>query len=432
MNEADVFTEIDITESSSFQQYTGAPTSNGSKKTEDENVVSKPENFQDQNGLSESCSRGRDLSNMTETQNMDTKLSKNDALSLNIEKYEINEIFSESNSEKEFALELTTASESSNCLPEFQFVHHDFSDEDRTTNTKNLEIKLEEFKDLSVTPGNNELKETEGGDNSTEVASSKTQKSKSKKFAILHEDELSDDEKDSADISMVALLRSTISELERALRDSRTLIKTRDEDIASLRREVETGREQTHKEQLKWQKKCAIVEERGREIQQLKKKLLDSEKTVEELSERIKEFESPCSESDDIVACCSSMKELLALKIELVEKDEIIKEIQKNNPKDVLENAIISSQAWKAKERRENLESDQHNQLKLKFLRDAFFYFMIDFHSEEQMKAILAVLSYGDQREDVINQAYRMRQRGKKFTVKEVSSRGLAFLHEES
>ena len=193
------------------------------------------------------------------------------------------------------------------------------------------------------------------------------------------------------------------------------------------------GREQIHKEQLKWQRKCAVVDGRGREIQELKKKLLDSEKTVDELSERIKEFESPCSESDDIVACCSSMKELLELKMELVEKDEIIKEIQKNNPEGVLENAMVSTQDWKAKEKREKAaESDQHNQLKLKFLRDAFFYFMIDFHSEEQIKAILAVLSYGDQREDVIHQAYRMRQRGKKFAVKEVSSRGLAFLHEES
>ena len=202
--------------------------------------------------------------------------------------------------------------------------------------------------------------------------------------------------------------------------------------MLNIRCKFPLGREQTHKEQLKWQRKCAVVDERGREIQELKKKLHDSEKTVEELSERIKEFESPCSESDDIVACCSSMKELLELKMELVEKDAIIKEIRKNNPEDVLENAIVSVHGWKAKEKRVQAEPDEHNQLKLKFLRDAFFYFMIDFHSEEQMKAILAVLSYGDQREDVIYQAYRMRQRGKKFTVKEVSSRELAFLHEEN
>ena len=237
MNEG-IFTEIDITEGSSSQQYTGTPTSNGMKNIEDENVVSKPENFEDQNGLSESCSRESNLSNMAETHNMDTKRPQNDTLSLNIEKYESNEIFSGSNSaEKEFTLKLRTAGESSDCLAEFQFVHHDFSDENRTTNTKNL-LKSEEFKDLNVTPGD-ESKETEQ-DKNTEVASIKAQKSKSKKFAILHEDELSDGEK-GADISMVALLRSTISELERALRDSRTLIKTRDDDIASLRREVEKG-----------------------------------------------------------------------------------------------------------------------------------------------------------------------------------------------
>lgn len=177
---------------------------------------------------------------------------------------------------------------------------------------------------------------------------------------------------------------------------------------------------------MKWRRKCAVVEQRGREILELKLKLRDSEKTVEELSERIKEFESPCSESDDIVACCSSMKEVLELKMELLEKDEYIKEIRKNNPDDVFGKALV------VKTSDRNTESEQHSQLKLKFLRDAFFYFMIDFHSEEQIKAILAVLAYGDQREDVIIQAHRMRQRGKKFTVKEVSSRGLAFLHEES
>jgi hypothetical protein len=95
----------------------------------------------------------------------------------------------------------------------------------------------------------NELTETEVQNEQTEAASLKTLKPVSgktaeilnKKFTILHEDEFSDSEKDSVDISMVSLLRSTIGELERALRDSRMLIKTRDEDIASLRKEVEKG-----------------------------------------------------------------------------------------------------------------------------------------------------------------------------------------------
>lgn len=263
-----------------------------------------------------------------------------------------------------------------------------------------------------------------------------------RKFTIVHEEGMIDDESSTnecdflADMSSVLLLRGTVSELERALRDSRVLLNTRDEDITSLRKEVEQSREQIHKEQLKWQRKSAVVEERGREIQELKRKLYDSENANEELQERIKEFESPCSESDDVFACCSSMKELLEVKTALAKKNESLAEIRKNNCEDFVEEKalVVAKEGWKTDvTSRSNVEeSDRHNQLKLKFLRDAFFYFMIDFHSDEQIKAILAVLAYGDQRENVILQAYRMRQRGKKFAVKEVSSRGLSFLHEET
>ena len=256
------------------------------------------------------------------------------------------------------------------------------------------------------------------------------------KFTIVHEEGMIDDENsttecDFLDISSVILLRGTVSTLERALQDSRVLLKTRDEDIASLRKEVEKSREQIHKEQMKWQRKSAVAEERGREIQELKRKLHDSEKANEDLQERIKEFESPCSESDDVIPCCSSMKELMEIKTELAKKNETLAEIRKNNCEDFVEGKalVAAKEGWKTEVNIE--ECDRHNQLKLKFLRDAFFYFMIDFHSDEQIKAILAVLAYGDQREDVILQAYRMRQRGKKFSVKEVSSRGLSFLHEE-
>lgn len=294
--------------------------------------------------------------------------------------------------------------------------------------------------------GNKEHKnDIENKGESTDTGISQEDKSnsaKSNKFTIVqHEEEsvydkvstsLASEDDFSIDISPVALLQGTVCELERALRDSRALLKTRDEDIASLRKEVEKSREQVHKEQMKWQRKCIAVEEREREVQVLKKKLRDSEKAIEELQERIKEFESPCSESDDYVPCCSSMNEIIELKMELAKKEELLEEIEKNNRYDLNGKALVPK-GWKPANTTETTDetADQHNQLKLKFLRDAFFYFMIDFHSEEQIKAILAVLAYGDQREDVIRQAYRMRQRGKKFCVKEVSSRQLSFLHEE-
>jgi hypothetical protein len=192
MNEADVLTEIDITERHISKESTGTP--NEIENTE--NVLPKTEKSKDENELkSKTCSSGSDLSDMAET---------------------------------------------TICLPEFQFVHRDFSDESNgTIYTEKSELKSAES--ISLEGNSIELKETERENENTKIASSKTLKRKSKTFTILHEDEFSDGEKDSADISMVALLRSTICELERALRDSRTLIKTRDDDIASLRKEVEKG-----------------------------------------------------------------------------------------------------------------------------------------------------------------------------------------------
>jgi len=49
----------------------------------------------------------------------------------------------------------------------------------------------------------------------------------------------------------------------------------------------------------------------------------------------------------------------------------------------------------------------------LKFLRGALFYFMIDFHADEQLKAILAILGYEDRREDIIIESQKMKRQGK-------------------
>ena len=311
-----------------------------------------------------------------------------------------------------------------------------------------IEVKngSDDHKDLRENIDKDEITEENGSeiDEESEKTPSKKEDShcgENSKFTIVHEEGMIEDENsttecDFLDISSVILLRGTISELERALRDSRVLLETRDEDIASLRKEVEKSREQIHKEQMKWQRKSAVVEERGREIQELKRRLYDSEKANGDLQKRIKEFELPCSESDDVFSCCSSMKELIEIKTELARKNEALAEIRKNNCDDFVEGKalVAAKDGWTTEvntSRTNTEECDRHNQLKLKFLRDAFFYFMIDFHSDEQIKAILAVLAYGDQREDVILQAYRMRQRGKKFSVKEVSSRGLSFLHEQ-
>ena len=63
----------------------------------------------------------------------------------------------------------------------------------------------------------------------------------------------------------------------------------------------------------------------------------------------------------------------------------------------------------------------------MKFMRDAFFYYMIGFHSDEQINAILAILDYGDKRQDFVLEAHKLKKSGKKFNVSKVSTRGLTF-----
>ena len=252
MEGAAIISEIDITEQGNSLESTKL-----SDKTEsDENSLSQIGKYEDQNRQNSESNFGGDLSCVAQIPNEDMKTAKSveDVSSLNNENCEDHEMFSESNSKKELTLESETSNETIKSVPEFQFAEHDLSKEsNRSTNrTENSETKSEDVlhEDLNVMLGNfNELTETEVQNEQTEAASLKTLKPVSgktaeilnKKFTILHEDEFSDSEKDSVDISMVSLLRSTIGELERALRDSRMLIKTRDEDIASLRKEVEKG-----------------------------------------------------------------------------------------------------------------------------------------------------------------------------------------------
>lgn len=164
-----------------------------------------------------------------------------------------NEIFLKLfNSENDFVKQ-RKSNETMVVLPEFEFIQHDFSelefDKSKTMDVNLGQVTLSRDSNVekeSVDELNTSIlaNESERKPNDTTVRlQPNLAKSIDKKFTILHEDELSEGEKDSAtDDSMVALLRSAISELERALRDSRALIKTRDEDIANVRKEVEKGR----------------------------------------------------------------------------------------------------------------------------------------------------------------------------------------------
>ena len=238
---------------------------------------------------------------------------------------------------------------------------------------------------------------------------------------------------DSVSLTSNSLLRATICELERALSDTRRLLFERDKENGVLRQDLEKSRKDLHKEN---QAKKKLEVEKESQNEKVKKEENEKSKLrqeIEELKEKLLEFEEikESADSDEIVPCCSSMHELLELRRKLNETEKQLEEFHSNN-KAGNENIITTKQGvGSASKTQKSTQKETQTQLKMKFLRDAFFYYMIDFHADEQMKAILAILDYEDRRSDIIFESHKMKRQGKKFTVTEVSSRSLTFVHEE-
>ena len=225
-----VISEIDITEQDIPIKCTETPSA--------ENTSTQTGNYRQEDGKKCEKSFERDLSNITPNEDM-----KN-----------LETVLSEESSEKELSSLVLAAATAvtTKIMPEFQFTEPGLLNESNETvnsEQKTGEDVLSEIQDLNPKENSDEFKEMEN-DSQVSTPSEKIQKTESctgnstktlnKKFTILHDDDFSDNE-NSADLSMVSLLRSTICELERALRDSRALINTRDEEIVSLRKEVEKG-----------------------------------------------------------------------------------------------------------------------------------------------------------------------------------------------
>ena len=239
---AETFSEIDITERS-FTDQTKAKES----KEIVENTLSQCKKYED--GKSEARFEDN-LPEQVETNkcNLDMVISNGKNEEPMAQKFKLG---------LKFKPETRKPIETKSVLPEFQFVERDFSDSNNTecldTNSKAQKLedyltKHENTNEMDNFKQSKKMGQNEKSENATAdlkamesgYCSRETTKKFHRKFTILHEDDFSDGES-AEEVAMVAILRSTISELERALRDSRALIKTRDEDIAGLRKEVEKG-----------------------------------------------------------------------------------------------------------------------------------------------------------------------------------------------
>lgn len=244
---------------------------------------------------------------------------------------------------------------------------------------------------------------------------------------------------DSINVTTNSLLRATICELERALKDTRRLLFDRDKDNGNLRQELERTRKELRKEQSQRKKLNEETEQKLKSYNDIVKINEQMKEEIEELKTQLENKDTKKDETEDldeIVPCCSSMNELIQMKQKVKAMEKEFEDFKSNNQ--IQEGYSLSTFKNKVNLVSNPVDSslqaqkELQTQLRIKFLRDAFFYYMIDFHPDEQMKAILAILDYDDKRHDIIIESHKLKRQGKKFIVSEVSSRSLTFVQEQT
>jgi len=199
-------------------------------------------------------------------------------------------------------------------------------------------------------------------------------------------------------------------------------------------------------EKLKCKRLEEALENKGVIISELEKRIENEKQEIEALrlwiennkGEQTLDYvkETICATPEEIDKIrelnVEQEKQIIDLKMKLQEL-EIAKQRESQHLKDEMAKLKAPTPFDHKAKCRTVIQREQTLQMKLrmKFMRDAFFYFMIDYHAEEQLRAILAILEYEDRRKDIIFESHKMRQQGRKFSVSQVSSRAFTFVQEE-
>jgi len=243
-----------------------------------------------------------------------------------------------------------------------------------------------------------------------------------------------------------SLLRKTITELERALNDTNKLLAIRDAETSRVRAQLLAVERNYGEEKLKCKRLEEALENKGVIISELEKRIENEKQEIEALrlwiennkGEQTLDYvkETICATPEEIDKIrelnVEQEKQIIDLKMKLQEL-EIAKQRESQHLKDEMAKLKAPTPFDHKAKCRTVIQREQTLQMKLrmKFMRDAFFYFMIDYHAEEQLRAILAILEYEDRRKDIIFESHKMRQQGRKFSVSQVSSRAFTFVQEE-
>ena len=188
---------------------------------------------------------------------------------------------------------------------------------------------------------------------------------------------------------VTSLLRGTVNQLEDALRESRELLLQKDEELERTHEEVEKCRDQVTKEIVKKTKLAQSLDETEQQARELEGILQEWQLELRESVLQRERAEKLLK--DEKGKHARTREELDRIKQVLANKEKEGEQLKAQLA--TLRSSARASLPAVRKVKSE-ADSDGMDSSRLNFLKQAVYHYLVDYHAEEQVRAIVSMLDF--------------------------------------
>ena len=188
---------------------------------------------------------------------------------------------------------------------------------------------------------------------------------------------------------VTSLLRGTVNQLEDALRESRELLLQKDEELERTHEEVEKCRDQVTKEIVKKTQLAQSLDETEQQARELEGILQEWQLELRESVLQRERAEKMLK--DEKGKHARTREELDRIKQVLANKEKEGEQLKAQLA--TLRSSARASLPAVRKVKSE-ADSDGMDSSRLNFLKQAVYHYLVDYHAEEQVRAIVSMLDF--------------------------------------
>ena len=188
---------------------------------------------------------------------------------------------------------------------------------------------------------------------------------------------------------VTSLLRGTVNQLEDALRESRELLLQKDEELERIHEEVEKCRDQVTKEIVKKTKLAQSLDETEQQARELEGILQEWQLELRESVLQRERAEKTLK--DEKGKHARTREELDRTKQVLANKE---KEGEQLKAQLATLRASARASLPAVRKVKSEADSDGMDSSRLNFLKQAVYHYLVDYHAEEQVRAIVSMLDF--------------------------------------